>query len=453
MLRIPHRLVVLSMLALTIVGSMPAMAASSPKPSLKPSAGLPPGSSPSILTLRTGLHGAITRFVLETNQPIPYRVLLLATPWRAVIDLTETAWKAPDAEPAALPSLISGYRFGLFHPGNSRVVIDLKHPVRLVRHGRLRPADGGDERWRIFIDLEPVPAVAFSANKRQSASEDWKPPPPPLPTPRTASKTPADTAGKTGAAGTTGAAAGATAAVPLPKARTPRLRRVIMLDPGHGGVDPGALGRGGTREKRITLKAAWQIKHTLEASGRYEVHMTRSSDRYRQLRERYRSAERIKAELFLSLHADSSPRPATRGASVYMLSETASDKEAARLAKRENRSDLIAGIDASTQLQANFTRIDMGHRHAKNEAGCFAAKLIRSLGKRIRLVNRTRREAGFAVLKSPKVPSVLLELGFLSNKTDEALLNRPAHLAHVATGILEALDTHFAGLEKCLNQV
>ena len=221
-----------------------------------------------------------------------------------------------------------------------------------------------------------------------------------------------------------------------------------MIDPGHGGVDPGAIGLRGTFEKRVTLSTAKTVKHALEASGRYIVKLTRYRDIYVPLRDRFAKAEQAGADLFISLHADSIRKRRIRGASVYTLSEKASDSEAEALAAKENKSDIIAGVDLTEQSDTVASvLISLRQRHTMDQSAHFARFMVESLGEEVRLLRNTHRFAGFAVLKSPDIPSVLVELGYLSNREDEKLLQTKAFRKRVSKAILRAIDKYFARLK------
>jgi N-acetylmuramoyl-L-alanine amidase len=219
-----------------------------------------------------------------------------------------------------------------------------------------------------------------------------------------------------------------------------------MLDPGHGGPDPGTTGISGYREKNVVLAAAREIARQLTATGRYRARLTRTGDRFIPLRDRVGLARSAKAELFVSIHADSSPNRETRGASVYTLSEAASDREAAALAAKENKADIVAGVDFRGQAP-NITSIliDLSQRDTINHSRVFATMLLDALAhNRIGLLGRSHRHAGFAVLTAPDTPAVLLEMGYLSNRHDERLLTQPAHLRRLADALVDAADRYFA---------
>jgi N-acetylmuramoyl-L-alanine amidase len=238
---------------------------------------------------------------------------------------------------------------------------------------------------------------------------------------------------------------------PALQGRSPRSegKAVVVIDPGHGGVDPGALGVSGIYEKHITLAMARELKAQLEKGGRYKVHLTRDRDVFIRLRERVAIARQYGADLFISLHADSVANPQLAGLSVYTLSQTASDGEAQTLADKENKADLIAGIDLSHESAdvANIL-IDLAQRETMNRSAGFAGGVVTELGRETTLLGNTHRFAGFAVLKAPDVPSILVELGYLSNPTEEKLLRQPEYRLKLAKGIARAIDRHFVEGQK-----
>ena len=239
----------------------------------------------------------------------------------------------------------------------------------------------------------------------------------------------------------------ANTALHTPK-RKPRRKRntrtVIIIDPGHGGVDPGAIGRRGTTEKSVNIGFSKILHKKLKATGRYDVFMTRTEDKYLTLRERVTFTRRKNADLFISVHSDSVKRGNVRGATVYTLSEKASDKEAAALAAKENRADIIAGVDLKRETnEVTGILIDLAQRETKNHSVLFGQKLVRRLKRKIRVNKRPMRSAGFRVLKAPDVPSVLLELGYLSNRADEANLRSSRWRSRTASAVVEAINDYF----------
>jgi N-acetylmuramoyl-L-alanine amidase len=220
--------------------------------------------------------------------------------------------------------------------------------------------------------------------------------------------------------------------------------RTVAIDPGHGGKDPGAISRSGLYEKHVTLAASREIRSELLRLGGYRVVLTRSTDCYVPLRQRMAIARKAGAEIFLSVHADKIENEQVRGLSVYTLSERASDAEAAALADRENKVDVVHGLDlrgASPEV-ANVL-IDLAQRQTMNHSARLAATLMDELRSETLLLPRTHRFAGFAVLKAPDVPSVLIELGYLSNAADERTLRSPDGRRKLARAIARAIDGYF----------
>ena len=372
---------------------------------------------------RIGVHPAATRFVLESNARFAYRVFTLAEPYRVVVDLPEVDWRVAPVEGNVVASargVVSNFRYGLFQPGNSRVVIDLAVPVAIERHFILPSSDGGP--FRFVLDLKEIPPRDFDPRKTDIRTADWKV--------------------------ARAAVARRVVLAPRRQARAHE-KRVVVIDPGHGGVDPGSIGVTGAYEKRITLSTARMVKQTLERSGRYEVVLTRERDVFLRLRDRFEVAHLANASLFLSLHADSSPKRSVRGASIYTLSNHASDKEAEALAAKENKADIIAGADLSDYPpEVSSILIDLAQNDTNEESWHFAEMLVEELEGKIRVLRNTHRFAGFAVLKSPNVPSLLVELGYLSNRRDEKLLRSKSHREQLSRAVLRAVDRYFERLKS-----
>jgi N-acetylmuramoyl-L-alanine amidase len=370
----------------------------------------PAAAAPAVTAVRAGEHPASTRFVVEISAKVNYRLFTLPAPYRVVIDFPELEWRLKTGR-AGTGGVISGLRYGLFRPGTSRIVLDLKAPVRVKNIFVLEPSEG--RPYRLVLDLVRVQPGQFRAEQKGTLRR----------VALTAPTTP-----------------------PLRDARKKRAteKRVIALDPGHGGVDPGATGVTGIYEKRITLAMARDLKRRLEKDGRYKVVLTRGRDVFVRLRERVRRARAAGADLFVSLHADTIANRRVRGLSVYTLSEKASDTEAAALAAKENKSDLIAGMDLNAENpEVVNILIDLAQRETMNLSAKFATMLISELRNRVKLLHKSHRFAGFAVLKAPDVPSVLLEMGYLSNRKDERLLRQEAYRAKLATAISRAADRYF----------
>ncbi len=375
-------------------------------------------AEPVVTGARIGVNAGKTRFVVDLSERVAFQAFTLANPYRVVVDLPPVRWRMKPT-PVTRGGLIGDFRYGAFRADIARIVLDLRAPARIVKAFLLDPR--GRQGHRLVIDLKRVSAAAFRPG---APSHGARRPP-----------------------------AAATAPKRAAGPRRAGAKRVVAVDPGHGGVDPGAIGRSGVHEKRVVLAQARVLRRTLEASGRYRVMLTRDRDVYVRLRGRIARARRAGAELFISLHADSIHKPRVRGASIYTLSERASDREAAALAARENKADVIAGVDLGVQnREVADILIDLAQRETKNESAIFAAHLVRELGKVTRMLRRRpHRFAGFAVLKAPDMPSVLVELGYLSNRADEKLLRSGKHRAKVAVAILRAIDAYFAR-QQALNR-
>jgi N-acetylmuramoyl-L-alanine amidase len=219
-----------------------------------------------------------------------------------------------------------------------------------------------------------------------------------------------------------------------------------VLDAGHGGIDPGATGISGQHEKHVTLDMAMRVAALLEERGDIRVVLTRETDTYLRLRDRVAVARREAADLFLSLHADSYPEAWLRGASVYTVSDRASDRAAALLAQQENRADLVAGVPITDSDDATASiLIDLAHRQSRTDSLRMAGLLVDALGQETSLIPDAHRHAGFVVLKAPDVPSVLVELGYLSNAEDDRLLGTAEYRDRLARALVRAIDAYFAG--------
>lgn len=230
---------------------------------------------------------------------------------------------------------------------------------------------------------------------------------------------------------------------PLPAARAMAKTFTVVVDAGHGGVDPGCIGRSGTYEKDVVLDTALKLARSLEASKRYKVAMSRSSDNFVSLEDRVIRARTLGADLFISVHADALPERSERGASVFTLSEKASDKEAAAVAERENRSDLVAGVKYTQDPEVNEILFDLARRQTNNLSLQLAQQLVVELGHHVRLLNHTHRSAAFVVLKAPDIPSALVETGCLSNPDEERDLRNASYRQVVAGALLRSINDYF----------
>ncbi|MEM7023919.1 MAG: N-acetylmuramoyl-L-alanine amidase [Pseudomonadota bacterium] len=372
------------------------------------------------------------RVVVELSRDVPFHYATLEGPPRLSVDLPEVAWLVPESQSMRQIG-IDGYRFGLFRPGVSRLVVDVVQPFQVRRVFELPGVPDG-HRLVFDLDIQQSPEVALAALAPHADGTNG---------------TANGQANGHANGATLGAKQQVAAITPfkLPLKKPPQ--RLIVIDPGHGGVDPGAIGVTGVYEKNVVLAMGHELRRQLEATGRYKVVMTRDRDRIVRLRDRIRIAREHEGELFVSLHADSLVRnPKIDGALVYTLSEKASNREAARLARKENRADIIAGIDLSNQEDVvTAILIDLAQRDTNNKSARFAEIVMKQFGKVTELTRRHPAQAGFVVLKSPDMPSVLVELGYLSNREDEHRLQDPKHLAKLSAGLVDAIDEYFATAE------
>lgn len=380
-------------------------------------------AEPVVIDARIGEHADRTRFVVEISDPVKFRVFTLANPDRVVIDMPEVLWRLKGPPVPTGKGAVRSYRYGLFRPGNSRFVIDLSEPVQTSQPLVLPPEDGYG--YRLVLDLFPATQVAFEKNAgwpadlraREEAAAEMASLPPP------------EHAGPLGTA----------------PHNAPAHRSIVVIDAGHGGIDSGTIGVTGMQEKDLVLDEAIRLGKDLKRRG-YIVHLTRDTDTFIPLRGRVNIARRDTADLFISLHADSSPDAGVAGASVYTLSERGSDKEAAALAKKENQSDIIAGVDLSGDNSSVASiLIDLAQRDTMNRSSRFAQESVRELGAATDVLpHDPHRSAAFAVLKAPDVPAVLIELGYLSNAQDAAQMATSRWRNRVAGAIADAVDRHFA---------
>lgn len=379
---------------------------------------------PQAVDARVGEHPGKTRFVLELTEKLDYRLFTLSDPYRVVIDFPDMDWR------------VGAKKYGAGRRVDrplSRWSLQAGH----VPH-RARPQQAGDGRQRLHaaaarrqahrfvLDLKPTSATAFARQVRQSAGGHALA----SPSPREATAA----AKRAGDAGRN-------------KPRTDK-RRIVAIDAGHGGIDPGAISISGTYEKHITLPFALELKKALDATGRYKTVLTRDRDVFLRLRERVEIARAAGAELFISIHADTIADKSIRGLSVYTLSKRASDRVAQSLAESENKADLIAGIDLSAESdEVTSILIDLAQRETMNLSARFASLVVEEARQHTPVLRRPQRSAGFAVLKAPDMPSALIELGFLSNPHDEKALKSKAHRAKIVKGIVGAIDRYFASEE------
>lgn len=362
------------------------------------------------------VEGGRTRFVLDLSAAVPISAFALNNPDRIIIDLPDLRFVLPAGTGQSGAGAIRAWRFGRFAAGRARIVMDVSGPVS-VDKAFVAPASG-DVPARLVVDLVPATRAAFDAEvtggrvRRRDVET-----------------------------------AGAASATPPPAVREtrPEARPLIVIDPGHGGIDPGAAGPDGTLEKMVVLEFGRELAGRLRASGRFDVVMTRDDDVFLSLSQRVKIARDRSADLFISIHADSAPEDFVRGATIYTLSDAASDREAAMIAAHENRSDTLAGLEASTAPDAVADiLIDLVRRETRTFSAHFAQSAVTELSDTIKLNKNPQRAAGFHVLRAYDVPSVLLELGYMSNPDDEKLMTSPRWRARTTEALARAVSVYFA---------
>ena len=398
-------------------------------------------SAVGINNMRFGNQTDGMRIVFDMDNTINYRVFLLDSPKRMVVDLDNA-----DSERLMTKvsnKFISKVRLGKMYDDDKRVVFELAQPVT-VKKAFIIPAAEGTKNWRLVVDLQTSSENDFAAkigNKYMfSNNKDFSP-----------KEAVVDSAEKIVAS----TPAPAPAPAPKPEDKTMakiNRKRIVVLDPGHGGKDPGAIGAyGRTYEKNVTLAMGKEMKQILQKKG-YIVYLTRENDVFIPLRQRIKIAQKYKADLFMSLHADSAQNRNATGLSVYTLSDVASDKEAAALAERENKADIIGGVDlGNNSKEVNDILISLSQTDTRNKSSKYATYLVREMSKNIKLVKNTHRFAGFAVLKAPDIPSALLEMGYLSNRTEEANLKKSDYRRKLAEAAARAIDLYFKDPEIASN--
>ena len=371
----------------------------------------------SLTGVRVGQHDGMTRLILDLTEPTTFKIFALSGPPRVVIDLPTLHWAMEERSFVVGHSGVVRLRYGQFRPDTSRIVVDLDQPLA-VRQPRMLAADAeGTAPHRLVLDFVPVSLSAYEAAAR-----------PPKPVLRAKPAAPAGP-------------------VPLPRLKpAPKpVRHLIAIDAGHGGRDPGAIATTGLREKTLALAFARELRTVLVESGRYQVVMTRDGDRKIRLKRRVVIARNAGADLFLSIHLDRLENRDVRGASVYTLSDEASDVETAELAARENKADIVADVDLTDGYDEDVAKvlISLVQQNTMNCSAALAATLLPELERVAPLIRRPHRFGDFRVLKAPDIPSVLVELGFLSNDQDAERLTSKTHRRALAGAILNALDTYF----------
>jgi N-acetylmuramoyl-L-alanine amidase len=371
---------------------------------------VPPADSLPVATdARLGGDDAQTRFVMDFSRKIEVRAFTLADPYRVVVDIPQVMFHLPPKVGEAGRGLIKAFRFGLVMQGGSRLVFDLTKPAKVEKAFVVDQTDTAPAR--LVLDLVSTDRESFLR------------------------RTVADTRN---------------ARADLPRAETPSAakdgdqRPLVVLDPGHGGIDTGTKGPNGEEEKDIVLNFAQRLRDRLEKSGKCRLLLTRSDDTFVALADRVRIARDAGATLFVSIHADSLPHGEgdAQGASIYTLSDTATDSEAARLAEKENRADVIAGVDLKSEPDdVAGILIDLAERETKSFSAQFAHKLAGEMKTVTRMHKKPLKSAGFRVLRAPDVPSVLVELGYVSNRQDLQSLVSDTWRERTANTIAQTIET------------
>ena len=358
-----------------------------------------------------------TSFTLSLSKGVTAEVFTLANPYRVVVDLPDVAFDLAPEVGRTGTGLVRAFRYGLFAEGKARIVLDASGPVKIEK--AVMSALPGSSRVALQIDLAPTAAESFgdgTGAKRQT---------PPSLKPQVSDDA-------------------------VPQQRKGH-KPVIVIDPGHGGIDAGAVGVSNLLEKSLVLAAGLELRRALVSTGRYDVRMTRSSDVFIPLDSRLKLCRTLGADLFISLHADSLEQKllaqTVRGATIYTLSERASDEQARLMAEKENATDLLAGIDAGESHAGDQVKgilIDLMKRETSNFSTEFSNLLVARLRKSVPLSRDPQRFAAFKVLKQTYAPAVLVELGYMSNNDDEKLLNSPDGQRQVAQSVAAAVDTYFS---------
>jgi N-acetylmuramoyl-L-alanine amidase len=409
--------------------------------SIGPSAaqGLPPGAAspspaavsnfPIVSDARLAGDAKQTRFVLDLDKPIQFRAFALADPYRVVLDLPQISFKLGAGTGVAGRGLVKAFRYGLVMPGGSRIVFDLTGPAKIAKSYVLEAANG--QPPRLVLEFEEVDRTAFV----QLLAPENRP-----------ELRPAIADANAGAAN-----AGVVrpdASIVTASTQPPDKRPVIVIDPGHGGVDNGTQAGGGDiMEKNLVLGFGLALRDKIEKSGKYRVVMTRTDDTFIPLNERVKIARNESASLFVSIHADALPRGEgdAQGATIYTLADKASDAEAERLADTENKSDAIGGVNLTDEpTEVADILIDLVQRETRTFSNRFARTLMSEMKNTVRMHKHPLKSAGFRVLKAPDVPSVLVELGYVSNKGDLEHLVSENWRNKTVGSMAQAIDAFFA---------
>lgn len=359
------------------------------------------------------------RVVIESDLKPDSKIFTLENPTRLVIDIENSVIKTSvQKKQFKMNNVVSKIRFGKPGKGVGRIVFDLARNVT-ESHFILPPEDRNGV-WRLVVDLKPSATPTVQHTKPNAVAG----------------------ASSVGQAKTKKAPQKQTTGL-LPFSKN---KKVVMLDAGHGGQDPGAISKNGHYEKDLTLKMAKETKKLLEDAG-YKVVLSRDRDVFITLRGRVKKAHDAKADLFISIHADSARNTSARGLSIYTISEKASDKEAAALAERENKSDILLGMDLDDyQQEVSSVLIDLAKQDTMKESRRYADLVVNEMQRTVQLLPNAHRFAGFAVLKSPNIPSVLLEMGYMSNKKEEREMQKASYRKKLGKALVKAVDAYFKEL-------
>ena len=401
--------------------SFPGAIAAGESTQKQPSVEVRAESFPVVSDFRVAGDAKQTRFILDLDRKIDLRAFTLANPYRVVVDIPQVTFQLPAGAGSTARGLIKAFRYGLVMPGGSRLVFDLTGPAKIEKAYVLDPAN--DQPSRLVLELASVERAAFVP----SATGD-----------RTAAslRPAADPAPETSEA----------KAVAQP-ADPPDPRPVVVIDPGHGGIDNGTQAHSGETEKAIVLEFALALRDRIAQSGKYRVVLTRSDDTFIPLGDRVKIARSQNAALFISIHADALPRREgdAQGATIYTLSDRASDAEAERLAESENKADAIGGVNLTEEpTEVADILIDLAQRETRTFSNRFARTLMGEMKSTVRMHRNPLKSAGFKVLKAPDVPSALIELGYVSNKEDLKHLVSDSWRSRTIGSVAQAIDTFLA---------
>jgi N-acetylmuramoyl-L-alanine amidase len=388
----------------------PPAASDMPLPAATPTVEEPPAAETAVATdARLSGDDQQTRLTIDLSRKIDMRAFTLAKPYRVVIEIPQVNFQLPANTGEQGQGIIKAFRYGLVMSGGSRIVIDLTGPVRVTKAVVLDPVD--EQPARMVVDMVAVDRETFL---RAAAIDNHLPRPRPSQTRR--------------------------------EERAGDVRPVVVIDAGHGGIDPGTRAPSGELEKDLTLEFATALRSKLEAAGKYRVMMTRTDDTFIELSERVQIARQQRAQLLISIHCDALARGdgEAQGATIYTLSDQASDAEAQRLADAENRADTIGGVDlAEEPNEIADILIDLAQRETKAFTANFARNVVKDMAATAHMHKHPLKSAGFRVLKAPDVPSVLIELGYVSNARDLKQLVSETWRSRTADAIAHAVQVYF----------